>query len=151
MEPDAVRPWRARLAALALGAEAASPAETARVLHEALALLCAAPAAFAPVLGGLDLREATRLHAAGTPESTALALLPMDAGYMLSRGGAVEPHIASVVLAGMAGEVTMTAANAALALIAALAAALAGITLVPNARAADSALETPLGAVRWAG
>ncbi len=55
--------------------------------------------------------------------SAALALLPPEAGYMLSRGGHGS-HMASLVLPGMDEEVTAEGASAALALLGALAAAL---------------------------
>ncbi|MDE2302777.1 MAG: hypothetical protein KGK11_09485 [Sphingomonadales bacterium] len=113
--PGAMPPDRAALAALARSALVAEAGDGEAILLHAAALL--KPGA-----------HFGRLLASGALESAALALLPGEAGYMLSRG-ANGCHVASVALAS---ESTAEAASAALALVAALAGALAAA--LPPAR-----------------
>jgi hypothetical protein len=63
------------------------------------------------------------LLAAGAVESAALALVPEEAGYMLSRGNGGW-HLASFVLPGLDEEITAEGPTMALALIGAMAGAL---------------------------
>lgn len=119
------RPWRQRLAELALACAGSFAADEAARIGEACELLARAPdrALFA----GLAVPAPARvkaLLAAGAPESAALALFGGGACYMASRGGDGQ-HLASVILPGRGDEVTASGDTLALALIGALALALA--------------------------
>lgn len=119
------RPWRQRLAELALACAGSFAADEAARIGEACELLAHAPDR--ALLAGLAPPAPVvvkALLAAGAPESAALALFGGGAGYMLSRGGDGQ-HLASVVLPGRGEEVTAGGDTLALALIGALALALA--------------------------
>jgi len=123
-QPDP-RQWRARADELARKAEAAGVGASADVLRAAAGLLALAPWGMVcrlPAPAALEALLAARAYA-----SAALALLPADAAYMLSCGGGEGGCIATVLLPGMAEEVTMPGGSAALALVAALLAGLAGM------------------------
>lgn len=117
--------WRARLMELADDCRDGAPAGEADRIHEAWNLLALAPDTGAIVPGMLPSETAIEaMLAARARESAALALLPEDAGYMISRGpGGV--HMASVFLPGADSEHTAEAGSVAMAVIAALAEALA--------------------------
>ena len=121
------RHWRARAEAAVRHAETADEDASPEVLREALLLM-----ALAPKYAGADdkvMPDPVRMEAMlalRAYESAALLLYPANAAYMVSRGSGEGPHFASVILLGMAEEVTMQGAGAALALVAALLTALAG-------------------------
>ncbi|MDE2405833.1 MAG: hypothetical protein KGM17_14285 [Sphingomonadales bacterium] len=118
------RSWSRRLGLLAAVACEADPAQEPALLREALAVLTVAPSLHAPRFAALPRDDRfERLLATGALESAALALLPADAAYILSRGtqGIV---LASVVLDGEDQELAAEGATPGLALLAALAAAL---------------------------
>lgn len=122
--------WRARLADLLRRCRTASSGEQAPVLREARLLLTLVPFGLAERLGeDRDPVAIEPMLAVGAYESAALALLPARASYMFSRGEAGGVHFASVLVPGIEDEVTMPGASAALALIAALVAALAGASM----------------------
>jgi hypothetical protein len=73
--------------------------------------------------GEAALAEEGLLLPAGAVESAALALVPEEAGYMLSRGNGGW-HLASFVLPGLDEEITAEGPTMALALIGAMAGAL---------------------------
>jgi hypothetical protein len=118
------RTWYARMADLAgVACDCAAEAE-ADVLRAAMALLAAAPPGQRARFATLPSRgQFEALLAAGAGESAALALLPPDAAYIVSRGGA-GVNLASVMVDGDDEEVAAEAATAGLALLAALAGAL---------------------------
>ena len=121
------RHWRARAEAAVRHAETADEDASPEVLREALLLM-----ALAPKYAGADdkvMPDPVRMEAMlalRAYESAALSLYPANAAYMVSRGSGEGPHFASVILPGMAEEVTMQGTGAALALTAALLTALAG-------------------------
>lgn len=97
------------------------------LLRETMHLLMAAPAPLASWLGPVaDVEAVERMLASGAEESAALALIPRQASYMLSRG----PdgiHLASVFMPGAGHEeYSAEGDTAALALLAALVTALRG-------------------------
>lgn len=125
--------WRARLLELADDCRDGGAAGEADRIREAWNLL-----ALAPRSGGIvpaNLPAETTLEAmlgVRARESAALALLPEDAGYMISCGaGGV--HMASIFLPGAISEHTAEAGTVAMALIAALAEALAAGGTAPMA------------------
>ena len=139
------RHWRARAEAIALKSEAAEEDATAEVLREALLLMT-----LAPKYAGVDeqvMPDPLRIEAmlgCRAYESAALALYPANVAYMVSRGSGDGPHFASVMLPGMAEEVTMQGAGAALALVAALLTALAGgVTQSDDDEDDDAPLDGP--------
>lgn len=113
--------WLARLSELAaICAEALAEDETDCV-REAFDLLCQMPQGRRLLAGSLSVSEAEieAMLAAGATESAALALLPADAGFMLSRG----PnglHLATVLLPDFPERHGDACETAALALLAAL-------------------------------
>ncbi len=128
--------WRQRLRALCDGAAEAEPGEADDCLREAYALLAVAPRGLGSWLPVLPHQRAfDALLAAGGGESAALALLPDEAGYLLSRG-ASGANLASVVLPGRIEDISSQGASAALALVSARAGALSsagGDVLFPAA------------------
>jgi hypothetical protein len=90
------------------------------LLREAMHLMIAAPAPLATWLGAVvDVEAMETMLAAGAAESAALALIPLHAGYMLSRGPN-GVNLASVFLPGPGEEeYSAEADTAALALLAA--------------------------------
>ena len=115
------RSWNRLVAALAAAAAGAEAAEEARLLREALALLALAPANLATRFARLPRRAGLEaMLASGAGESAAIALLPADAGFIVSRGGN-GVHLASVIFDGLDGEVAAEGATLGLALVAALA------------------------------
>lgn len=121
--------WRDQLAELALACAAAGRADGAELVQRALDLLGTAP----PALRGLRVeagaaRRVAALLAGDAADAAALALLEGRAGYLLSRG-TTGPHMATVVVDGADGEASGEGDSAALALVGALAALLAGTAL----------------------
>jgi hypothetical protein len=117
--------WRLALARLCQDSALAEPGEERALLRLGHALLSNLPDPRSPL--GDHLPPAARfeaLLAAGAHDSAALALVPETGSYIVSRGSE-GGSIASVMLPGMAEEVTSQAESSALALISALAAALA--------------------------
>lgn len=106
--------WSAEFAELAYACAAADAGQAGALLAAAGRLLGGEP-------DGLDA-----LLAAGGADAAALRLVEARAGYMLSRGIGGS-HVATVVLDGHSGETSAEGASAALALLGALAAALAGL------------------------
>ena len=116
--------WHARTRALSEGAAEAGWGEQGDCLREAYALITLAPRGLGPWLLELPPQlEFDTMLAAHCWDSAALALLPEEAGYMISRSGDGE-CMASVVLPGSNEEVSAQAQHGALALVAALSAAL---------------------------
>lgn len=113
-------------------------AQQTMLLREAMHLLIAAPVPLANWLGPVvDVEAMETMLAAGASESAALALVPPQAGYMLSRGPN-GVHLASVFMPGAAREeYTAEGDTAALALLAALVSAVrdaAGLLLTEGER-----------------
>lgn len=118
--------WAAALQDFLQDCDGSDAPEQASRLEEALALLLRAPVGLAEWQG--DLPETAGLAAmiaAGACESAALALLPPEAGYMLSRGGN-GVCMASIVLPDSDEDLTSSGQTPALALLSALMLALIG-------------------------
>lgn len=98
----------------------AGRAPEAILVREAMHLLVAAPAHLASWLEcAIDIEGIETMLAAGAGESAALALVPRQAGYMLSRGPN-GVHLASIFMPGARREeYTAEGDTAALALLAA--------------------------------
>lgn len=113
--------WREAAADLAFTSAFATPDGGGEHVLALAALLGSHPASVLPV----DASAVQRLIEAGGDAAAALTLVEALVGFMLSRapGGR---HMATVVLAGQADEHHAEGASAALALVGALAAALAG-------------------------
>lgn len=125
------RTWYAHMSALVGEACDATPAEEANVLRGAFQLLALAPNGQVARLGRLPSRQRFELLLdAGAGESAALALLPADAAYIVSRGGN-GVNLASVMLDGDDDEVAAEASTAGLALLAAFAGALRNASPLP--------------------
>lgn len=92
--------WRARAEKLVHDCAEQAADNAAGLLREAISLLFMAPATVSSRLGELcDIARMDALLAAGATDSAALALLPADAVWMLSRGGE-GLYLATVMLAG---------------------------------------------------
>ena len=118
------RTWNRRVATLAVDAAGAHASEEARLLREARALLAMAPAVLAGRFARLPRPVAFEaMISCGAGESAAMALLPADAAYIVSRGGN-GVHLASVIFDGMDEEVAAEAPTGGLAMLAAMAGAL---------------------------
>jgi hypothetical protein len=116
--------WHERTCALCEGAAEAGWDEQGDCLREAYALVTLAPRMLGQWLLELPPQlEFDTMLAAQCWDSAALALLPADAGYMVSRGGEAE-CLASVILPGAGEEFTARAQHPALAVVAALSGAL---------------------------
>jgi hypothetical protein len=119
--------WRMRLEELGLACRISEAAGQSDGVREAFDLLMLAPPGhYLHLLPQLAEAKLEAMLAAGAYESAALALLPKNAGYMLSQGPNGE-HIASVFLPASEQEMTAGGATAALALVAALMAELAEV------------------------
>lgn len=117
---------------------AGRPARQTMLLREAMHLLIAAPAPLASWLGPVvDVEAMETMLAAGASESAALALVPPQAGYLLSRGPN-GVHLASIFTPDTTHkEYTAEGDTAALALLAALVSAVrdaAGLLLTDGER-----------------
>lgn len=118
--------WQDDLADLAFACTSARRDQEAELLRGVHALLEQAPGSWARhFAGGLTLPALDVLIAAGGANAAALALVEGRGGYMLSHGSQ-SGHIATVVIDGMAKEASATGETAALAILGALAACLAG-------------------------
>ena len=123
MEPGQ---WARRLHDLLDDCDGSHAAEQDSRLREGWCLLLRTPLGLPAWCEALPPEpELEAMIAAEAWESAALALLPPDAGYMLSRGGNGNA-VASVVLPGQAEEATSVGETPALAVLAALALALIG-------------------------
>lgn len=114
--------WLAGIDGVIGDLQAGRCAGQAMLLRETMHLVMAAPAPLASWLGPIaDVEAVEGMLAAGAEESAALALIPPQAGYMLSRGPN-GVHLASVFMPG-AGQEEYAAEGdtAALALLAAFA------------------------------
>ncbi|MBU6269651.1 MAG: hypothetical protein KGN34_19050 [Sphingomonadales bacterium] len=137
--------WSRRVALLAATACDVPADQEQTLLREALAILAMAPSLHAPRFAALpDADRFEELLAIGACESAALALLPADAAFILSRGsqGII---LASVMLDGEDEEVAAEAATSGLALLAALAGAMRH---APPARDMFSEYDRPFGGPR---
>jgi hypothetical protein len=128
------RIWYTRIAELAERLCDGGVQEEPACLREAIALFSAAPAGQKGRFARLPSTQVLEmLIAADAGESAALALLPQDAAYIVSRG-TNGIHLASVMLDGIDEEVAAEASTAGLAILAAFAGALlhaAPLPLVP--------------------
>lgn len=121
--------WLDRMADLAFACADASADETADLVQGAHALITAAPGHWRAQFHTLPSSETlSRMLASGAELSAAMALIEGHAGYMLSHapGGM---HLATVVFEGLTEEASAEGETAALALIGALAATMAGPAL----------------------
>jgi len=128
-EHESERNWQACLADLVLACAAASPAQTSVLVRATHALLIAAPKSWRGQL--VDLPSLDRIEsqiAVGADLSAALSLVEGRGSYILSHGPA-STHMATVAFEGICEEASATGETAALALVGALAAALAGPAL----------------------
>lgn len=112
--------WRLRLEELALACRTSEAAGQSDGVREAFDLLMLTPpgptARLRPRMAEAKIEA---MLAADAYESAALALLPQNAGFMLSQGPSGE-HLATVILPESDQEMTAGGATAALALVAAL-------------------------------
>lgn len=106
--------WSSDFAELAYACAAADAGQAGALIAAACRLL------------GCERASNDALVAAGGADAAALRLVEARAGYMLSRGVG-GTHVATVVLDGQGAETSAEGASAALALLGALAAALAGL------------------------
>lgn len=121
--------WLDRMADLAFACADATAGETAELVQGAHALIAAAPGTWRAQFRKLPSSDSlSRLLAAGAELSAAMALIEGHAGFMLSHapGGM---HLATVVFEGLTEEASAEGETAALALIGALAATMAGPAL----------------------
>lgn len=118
------RTWSRRVALLAATACDAAADQEVTLLREGLAILTVAPSLHAPRFAALpDSARFEKLLATGACMNAALALLPADAAFIVSRGNQ-GINLASVMLDGEDDEVAAEAATLGLALLAALAGAM---------------------------
>lgn len=135
------RQWGQRLAALAVAACDPEPGQEDDLLREGYALLAIAPGQHRRRFVRLPRRERFEaLLAVGASECAALALMPDNAAYIVSRGSN-GVHLASVMLDGDDEEVAAEAPNAGLALLAALAGALRHTAPLTGGKVEFDALE----------
>ena len=133
--------WCAQTTALGQGAADGEWVEQGECLREAFALLTLAPRGLGAWLNELPARSRfDTMLAAGCWESAALALLPEEAAWMVSRA-AEGDCMASVLLPGETDEATSHGASPALALVAALAAALVCASPAPPLRLSAEAID----------
>jgi hypothetical protein len=143
--------WRLRLAQLCQDSAMAEQGQEDTMLRLGHGLLASQPDPASTLADHLPpLARFEALLAAGAHDSAALALVPEGGSYIMSRAGE-GMCMASVMLPGMAEEVTSEADSPALALVSALAAALAcgghADELAPRPDAAVD--ERPIGP--WSG
>ena len=121
-------PWFARLEEIASDAEVAAPTEAGALLMQLQALIALAPQHRGGIDDGAAVpgAEIAAMIAAGADTSAALAMLPRRSAWMLSSGADGGLFLATLVLPGMIDDVTAQGASPALALIAAMAMAVAG-------------------------
>lgn len=118
--------WRQAMAGLALACAGAEADGAGELVMAARELLAAAPGG---AMGKVPTREQVEAWiAAGAETVAALALVEDWAGYMLSHG-AGGTHMATVAWPSKGGEASAEAPHAAIALIGAMAAMLAGSAL----------------------
>ena len=125
------RIWYARIGALAHDLCDAAATEEPRCLRQTIGLFMMAPAGQKARFAKLPtIHQLEALIAVGAGESAALALLPSDAAYIVSRGSN-GVHLASVMLDGVDEEVAAEASTAGLAILAAFAGALTNAGPLP--------------------
>lgn len=118
------RTWYARISTFVEEACDASPQDEGAIMRAMLVVLSTAPHGQRARFADLPSRERLDiLLMAGAGESAALAMLPANAAYIVSRGGN-GVNLASVLLDGDDQEMAAEAATAGLALLAAFAGAL---------------------------
>lgn len=144
LEVDTVRHWQACLADMVFACSVAPVSQTSVLLRATHALLLAAPQAIGLDFGDIPPVELLEPQLRAKAEvASVLALIEGRGSYMLSHGPG-GTHLATVVFAGTCEEASATGASAALALLGALAASLAGPALdlgrEPTADFAGSAL-----------
>jgi len=121
--------WLDHLADLAFACTDAEASEGADLVREAHSLISAAPALWRGQFSQLPSSSAIEaVLSQGGELAAVLALIENHAGYMLSHspGGT---HLATVVFEGLTEEASAEGASAALALLGAMAAAMAGPAL----------------------
>jgi len=124
--PMPEREWKAGWAELALDCAAGTQQQASMQFWSAHRLLAAAPVAWRELFAALPSHEAfAALLASGGELAAALALLEDCAGLLLSHGPGGD-YLATVVFDGYTAEANAQSEGAALALLGAMAAALAG-------------------------